>query len=269
MYCWKVFIVQFGPSVFLLERHRKRINDLFLCKLASCVTDACLWFALRGQAGTVRAMLLLRGRTGHFSCPGTGRAADPAAGPRLGELLHGGHYKEKPEKPQARPSGASSAESPRGGGGPRTTPNPGNSGSPRRALPIPRQAGSGVTPAGPAPATIPHPAPRRAGSAPGSAGTPQSRWPRRLEPGRARCLRDPPPPRQLRPSVRAAPRPGAGPGDAAPLRQRSPARIPAASPPIASSFWEADGVIPSPRGAAGGGAGTWNKGIKIEGEGGE
>lgn len=65
---------------------------------------------------------------------------------------------------------------------------------PRGALPIPRQAGSGVTPPGPAPATLPHPAPRSAGSAPGSAGTPQPRRPRRLEPGRARCLRDPPRP---------------------------------------------------------------------------
>lgn len=71
---------------------------------------------------------------------------------------------------------------------------------------------------------------------------------------------------QLRPSVRAAPRTRGGAGGAGPLRQRSPASIPTASLPngaAASSFREADGVIPSSRG---GGAGTRNKGIKIEGE---
>lgn len=71
---------------------------------------------------------------------------------------------------------------------------------------------------------------------PGTHGGHSPRQPRAVR-GRARPPRAPPAP-QLRPSVSAAPR--AGPPSAAPLRQRSPARIPAA----ASPFREAGGVTP-------------------------
>lgn len=136
-----------------------------------------------------------------------------------------------------------------------------------RGIPSPRRRGGGegergghgaplTPPAGRTPPASP-PQPRRGPLTAGSR-------PRRRTPGRApaaplpalSCARPSGPP----------PARGAGPGGAGPLRQRSPASIPTASFPngaAASSFREADGVIPSSRG---GGAGTRNKGIKIEGE---